>query len=132
MEENNYCLEEMKREADASIKIDALCKFVSCDDESDDEEADRTFEEQELEAPSESMVYEWEDSLKKVAVGMKNAKGWESIGESVDDMVRKLQKQKRRLDAEKIAKKKDNARQAGIQAFFSKKKKPSAGREIEL
>ena len=65
MEENNYCLEEMKREADASIKIDALCKFVSSDDESDDEEADRTIEEQELEAPSESMVYEWEDSLKK-------------------------------------------------------------------
>ena len=35
MEENNYCLEEMKREADASIKIDALCKFVSSDDESE-------------------------------------------------------------------------------------------------
>ena len=68
--------------------------------------------------------------LKIIASDMKSAKDWDEIGDSIDDVVGKLQAHKRRLDAQKMAKKKSSARQAGVMQFF--KKKPKKPAEVQL
>ena len=146
MEENSYCKDLAKKEAEDCINVDQLCGIKSSDgDSDDDEEAEQggdtinmDVDETGLEQPSDDQVEEWETRLKEIASDMIMSEGYDHLGRDLENLVGKVKTAQRRIASAASAKRKERAIQSKMDSFFKGKNKgknkpqKQAGEKIDI